>query len=77
MTAFSRLYPQLNYTLEKNRLELPVLVNQEVDRLVINAERRRIQEACRHNYKKFIARFRKRKFKVLHCKKCHKTKRLE
>jgi hypothetical protein len=76
-TAFSKLYPDLNYELEKNRLELPTLVDQEVDRLTFGAERYKIQKACKHNYKRFRVQLDKRKFKTLHCIKCHKTQRLD
>ena len=74
-TAFSNLYPKLNYALEKNRLQLPTLVDQEVDRLTFSAERYKIQKACKHNHKRLIEQLRKRRFKILHCTKCHKTER--
>jgi hypothetical protein len=76
-TAFSKLYPDLNYELEKNILELPTLVDQEVDRLTFDSARYKIQNACKHNYKRFRVQLDKRKFKTLHCTKCHKTKRLD
>jgi hypothetical protein len=75
-TAFSKLYPKLNYAMEKNRLQLSTLVGQEVDRLVFSAERSKIQNACRHNYKGLTVQLHKRKFRTLHCSKCHKTRRL-
>jgi DNA-binding MarR family transcriptional regulator len=77
MTAFSNLYPELNYALEKNRLELPTLVDQEVDRLVFSVEKNKIQDACKHNYKRLKVHLHNRKFRILHCAKCHKTKRLD
>lgn len=76
--AFSKLYPSLNYKLDKNRLELPKLVDQEVDRLMFNAEKSKQQEACKHNYKRITNErlLRKQDHNIQHCTKCHKTKRI-
>jgi hypothetical protein len=73
--AFSNLYPNLSYELEKTRAELPILVKHEIDEMNSYDEKIRRQKLCKpHEY---ILEDDYNEYRIFKCKRCEKRKREE
>ena len=73
--AFSKVYPNLSYELEKTRLELPALVEREIDERKRFDELIRRQENCKlHEYVP-LPYDRDEDYSIFRCKKCGKSKK--
>jgi predicted transcriptional regulator len=76
MAAFSKSYPSITNGLEKIRSQVPRVIAQQKSHWEYMSDCLKQQKLCKHNYelpldKSWSAKSNNR---ILHCRKCHKTK---
>jgi predicted transcriptional regulator len=76
VAAFSESYPSITDGLEKIRSQLPRVVAQQKSHWEYMSDRAKQQKLCKHDYKLPLEKSwsAKSKNRILHCRKCHKTK---
>jgi predicted transcriptional regulator len=76
MTAFSKSYPSITNELEKIRSQVPKVVAQKKSHWEYMSDCLKQQKLCKHDYKLPLDKSwsAKSNNKILHCRKCHKTK---